>query len=98
MTWVHKIEREQIHRRADYWDIAANLGRSARCPCWQNGIWDAAFYKWRSKFGGMNISDARQLQIARDQAANAAMGFVTALVALWPRVQQAGGGGAVVGG
>jgi len=41
----------------------------------------------------MNISDARQLLIARDQAANAAMGFVTALVALWPRVQQAGGGG-----
>lgn len=30
--------------------------------CRQNGISDATFYKWRSKFGGMNISDAKQLR------------------------------------
>jgi len=27
-----------------------------------DGISDATFYKWRSKFGGMNISDAKRLR------------------------------------
>ena len=31
------------------------LGRKA-------GFSDAAFYKWRSKFGGMDVSDARRLR------------------------------------
>ena len=30
--------------------------------CRQNGISDATFYKWRSEFGGMNISDAKRLR------------------------------------
>lgn len=34
--------------------------------------------------------NTKQLLIALDQAANAAMGFVAALVALWPRFRQAG--------
>ena len=28
--------------------------------CRQNGISDATFYKWRAKFGGMDISDAKR--------------------------------------
>jgi putative transposase len=30
--------------------------------CRQNAISDATFYTWRSKFGGMNISDAKRLR------------------------------------
>ena len=30
--------------------------------CRQNGFSDATFYKWRSKFGGMGISDAKRLK------------------------------------
>jgi putative transposase len=30
--------------------------------CRQYAISDATFYKWRSKFGGMNISDAKRLR------------------------------------
>jgi putative transposase len=28
----------------------------------EHGISDAAFYKWRSRFGGMELSDARKLK------------------------------------
>ena len=29
--------------------------------CRQNGISDATFYKWREKYGGMTVSEARRL-------------------------------------
>lgn len=37
--------------------------------CRQNGISDATFYKWRSKFGGMNISDAKRLHQLEEENA-----------------------------
>jgi putative transposase len=30
--------------------------------CRKHGISDATFYKWRSRYGGMEISDARKLK------------------------------------
>ncbi|ATD82434.1 hypothetical protein CNY67_14395 [Desulfovibrio sp. G11] len=30
--------------------------------CRQNGVSDATFYQWRSKFDGMNIPDAKRLR------------------------------------
>ena len=37
--------------------------------CRQNGISDATFYKWRSKFGGMNVSDAKRLRQLEEENA-----------------------------
>ena len=37
--------------------------------CRQNGISDATFYKWRSKFGGVNISDAKRLRQLEEENA-----------------------------
>ena len=37
--------------------------------CRQNGISDATFYKWRSKFGGMQVSDATRLRQLEDENA-----------------------------
>ena len=37
-------------------------GLSAADVCRKHGISDATFYKWRSRFGGMEISDARGLK------------------------------------
>ena len=30
--------------------------------CRQHGISNGTFYKWKSKFGGMNVSDAKKLR------------------------------------
>lgn len=35
--------------------------------CRQNGISTATFYKWKAKFGGMEISDARKLRSLEDE-------------------------------
>ena len=37
-------------------------GLSAGDVCRKYGISDATFYKWRSRYGGMEISDARELK------------------------------------
>jgi putative transposase len=41
-------------------------GMSAADVCRKHGISDATFYKWRSRFGGMEISDARKLKALED--------------------------------
>ena len=33
----------------------------------KHGISDATFYKWRSRYGGMEISDARKLKALEDE-------------------------------
>ena len=37
-------------------------GMSAGDLCRKHGISDATFYTWRSKYGGMEVSDARKLK------------------------------------
>lgn len=37
-------------------------GLSASDLCRKHGISDATFHKWRSRFGGMEVSDARKLK------------------------------------
>jgi putative transposase len=37
-------------------------GLSAADLCRKYGISDATFYKWRSRYGGMEVSDARKLK------------------------------------
>ena len=37
--------------------------------CRKNGISDATFYTWRSKYGGMEVSDAKRLRVLEDENA-----------------------------
>ena len=41
-------------------------GLSANELCRKYGVSDATFYKWRSRYGGMEISDARKLKALED--------------------------------
>ena len=37
--------------------------------CRKHGISDATFYKWKAKYGGMAVSNARQLRTLEDENA-----------------------------
>ena len=40
---------------------------AAKELCRKHGISDATFYKWRSKYGGMEVSDARKLKALEEE-------------------------------
>lgn len=40
----------------------ADAGVPIKDLCRKGGFSDAAFYKWRAKFGGMDVSDAKRLK------------------------------------
>ena len=40
----------------------AETGMPIKELCRKGGFSDATFYKWRAKFGGMDVSDARRLK------------------------------------
>src|SRR5438270_13145907 len=42
-------------------------GLSAGDVCRKYGISDATFYKWRSRYGGMEVSDSRKLKTLEDE-------------------------------
>ncbi len=40
---------------------------SAAELCWKYGVSEPTFYKWRSRYGGMEISDARKLKALEEE-------------------------------
>ncbi|GBQ66780.1 transposase [Ameyamaea chiangmaiensis NBRC 103196] len=44
-------------------------GASAADLCRRYGISDATFYTWRSKYGGMEVSEARRLKALEEENA-----------------------------
>ena len=42
-------------------------GRQTAEVCRKHGISGATFYKWKAKFGGMDVSDAKRLKALEDE-------------------------------
>jgi putative transposase len=42
-------------------------GLAASDVCRKYGVSDATFYKWRSRYGGMEVSDARRLKALEEE-------------------------------
>ena len=45
----------------------ADAGIKVQDLCRKHGISDVTFYKWRSKYGGMEVSEARRLRQLEDE-------------------------------
>lgn len=44
-------------------------GSTTADVCRRHGISSAAFYKWKAKFGGLDVSDAKRLRALEDENA-----------------------------
>ena len=42
-------------------------GRPTAEVCRKHGVSGATFYKWKSKFGGLDVSDAKRLRALEDE-------------------------------
>jgi putative transposase len=63
-------EAQQVQRRADHRILKeqeAGLGTADLCR--KHGISSATFYKWKAKYGGLEVSDARKLKALEDENA-----------------------------
>ena len=58
-----RITQEQIHALLK----EAETGQSTKEGCRQHGINQNTFYRWKSKYGGMEISDMRRLKELEDE-------------------------------
>ena len=45
----------------------ADAGAEVRALCRRNGISEMTFYRWRKKYGGLEITDARRLKQLEDE-------------------------------
>lgn len=45
-------------------------GRSTAEVCRKHGISSATLYKWKARYGGLDVSDARRLKSLEDENAN----------------------------
>ena len=46
---------------------AVGAGRSVRDVCREHEVSDATYYKWKSKYGGMQASDIKRLRELEDE-------------------------------
>ncbi len=61
--------QEQIIGVLKEHQTGATAGATASDLCRKHGISDATFYTWRSKYGGMEVSDARKLKVLAEENA-----------------------------
>jgi putative transposase len=43
------------------------VGQAVKDVCREHGVSEATYYRWKSKFGGMDVSEARRLKELEDE-------------------------------
>ena len=56
-------ETKPIHRDTDRVDTeGSGAGETVKDVCRRHGINDATYYKWKSKYGGLEASDVKRMK------------------------------------
>lgn len=58
-----RFSEEQIIQALKQVDAGAKVADICR----QHGIAEGTYYRWKEKFGGMNVSDAKRLKMLEDE-------------------------------
>ena len=58
-----RVTPEQIINVLHMWDAGAKPGELCR----QHGITETTLYRWKKKYGGMQVNDARRLRALEDE-------------------------------
>lgn len=71
MLFTGGLDEEAVFGRADCFDVAGGRGRRAagQGAVSQHGISEQTFYRWKTKYGGMEVSDARRLKTLESENA-----------------------------
>ena len=48
---------------------AVEAGRTVRDVCREHEVSDATYYKWKAKYGGLEVSDAKRLRALEEENA-----------------------------
>lgn len=59
---IKRHSSEQIIRKLRQAEIMIGQGNTVSAVCRELSITDATYYKWRKKYGGMEISQAKKLK------------------------------------
>jgi putative transposase len=61
-------ETEHLHRRADPGDVKeGEAGRKVADLCRSHGISEQTYYRWKAKYGGMELSEMQRLKQLEDE-------------------------------
>ena len=58
---------EQVHRGADHQGAGVEAGAKTADVCRRLGVTEQTFYRWKSKFGGLEVSEAKRLKQLEDE-------------------------------
>ena len=71
MKFVLAHDKDQSMKRNRFSDIGIlkehEAGVSVADLCRKHGVSDASIYKWKAKFGGMDVSEAKRLRTLEDE-------------------------------
>jgi len=73
--WAWRLRRlgeipgSRRRSRVAFAELAHEAGVSVADLCRKHGVSDASIYKWKAKFGGMDVSEAKRLRALEDENA-----------------------------
>jgi putative transposase len=57
-----KYQPEQVVNLLRQIEVAVANGKSTEHACWEAGIVEQTYYRWRKEYGGLQVDQARRLK------------------------------------